>query len=136
MSMQAAVYGRVGQEPRSIDTKSGKAMAVTSIAVAIDDHDAPPLWVGVVAFGRVAEDLLRHAKGDLVSVSGRVQRNSWTSPSGEKREQLQVVADALVSSRTVRPSGGGRRRDDDHQNRQHQQSDNRSQRELDDEIPF
>jgi single-strand DNA-binding protein len=132
MSMQACAYGRIGQEPRSIETKSGKAMAVASIAVAVDEHDAPPLWLGIVAFGRVAEDLLRHQKGDLISVSGRVQRNTWTTPSGEKREQLQVVTDSVISSRTVRP-GGARRRDDGHHQ---QQSDNRNQRELNDEIPF
>ncbi|WP_095201277.1 single-stranded DNA-binding protein [Mesorhizobium carmichaelinearum] len=107
--MQASAYGRLAQDPRSIATKSGKSMAVASIAVAIDDHDAPPLWVGVIAFGRVAEDLLRHAKGDLISVSGRVQRSTWTAPTGEKREQLQIVADSLISSRSVRPTGGAKR---------------------------
>ncbi|OWK19386.1 hypothetical protein AJ88_45705 [Mesorhizobium amorphae CCBAU 01583] len=50
--MQASAYGRLGQDPRSITTKSGKEMAVVTIAVAIDEPDAPPLWVGVVAFGR------------------------------------------------------------------------------------
>lgn len=133
--MQAAAYGRIGQEPRSINTKSGNAMAVTSIAVAVDEQDAPPLWLGIVAFGRAAEDLLRHQKGDLISVSGRVQRNTWTTPSGEKREQLQVVADSVISSRTARPGNGSRRRDDDRYQHQ-QQSEQRTQRELDDEIPF
>ncbi len=133
MTMQAAIYGRIGQAPRSIDTKSGKTMVVASVAVNIGDHDDPTLWVGIVAFGRAGEELLRHDKGDLVSASGRVQRNSWTSPSGEKREQLQVVADSVISSRTVRPnngrnkSGGGERQAEPEQ---------RNQRELDDEIPF
>jgi single-strand DNA-binding protein len=62
-------------------------------------------WVGVVAFGRCAEDLLRHDKGELVSVSGRVQVNRWAGSDGEEREQLQVVADSIVSARTVRPAG-------------------------------
>lgn len=106
--MQASAYGRLGQDPRSIAMQSGKEMAVVTIAVAIDEPDAPSLWVGVVAFGRVAEDLLRHAKGDLISVSGRVQRSTWTTQAGEKREQLQIVADDIVSARTVRPSGGTR----------------------------
>lgn len=107
--MQASAYGRLGQDPRSITTKSGKPMAVASIAVAIDDSsDAPPLWIGIIAFGNVADDLLRHGKGDLLSASGRVQRTTWTTQAGEKREQLQIVADAIVSARTVRPSGGKR----------------------------
>lgn len=108
--MQSAAYGRLGQEPKSITTQSGNAMAVCSMAVSIGDHDDAPLWVGIVCFGKVAEDLLRHQKGDMVSVSGRVQRSSWTSSSGEKKEQLQIVADSLLSSRSVRPNNGSHRR--------------------------
>lgn len=111
--MQVAAYGRIGQEPRSITTRSGKSMAVTSIAVNVDEADAPPLWLGVVAFGQVADLLLKHDKGDLISVSGRCQRNTWTTPQGEKREQLQVVADAIVSSRSVRPGGARKRNAND-----------------------
>ena len=135
MSMQASAYGRIAQEPREISTRTGKMMVVTNIAVAIGDYNDPPLWVGVVAFGKVGEDLTRHQKGDLISVAGRVQRSSWTTPSGEKREQLQVVADSLVSSRSVRPNNG-RRRGDDEQNDQTSQSQQPAQRELDDDIPF
>ncbi len=132
MSMQAAAYGRLGQDPRSINTKSGKPMVTASIATSIGEQDDPPLWIGVVAFGRVAEDLERHSKGDLISVSGRVQMSRWTSSAGEKREQMQIVADSVVSSRTVRPSGGRPRADEERQDRRAQGS----QRELDDEIPF
>lgn len=128
--MQASIYGRLGQDPRSIDTKSGKTMVVASVAVSIGEHDEPPLWVGIMAFGRVADDLLRHAKGDLISASGRVQRSSWTTQTGEKREQLQIVADSVISSRTVRPSGGRRRDADDHPQ---QQSEQRGQRDSDDD---
>ncbi|MBO0125103.1 single-stranded DNA-binding protein [Agrobacterium sp. OT33] len=112
--MHAAAYGRLGQDQKMISTQSGKPMSVASIAVTIDDHDAPPQWIGIVAFGNAAEALSRHQKGDMLSVSGRVQRSRWTTDSGEKREQLQIVADSVISSRTVRPTGG-RRRPPDHQ---------------------
>jgi len=111
--MQASAYGRLGGDPRRIETKSGKAMAVASIAVEVagghGKADAEPLWLGIVAFGRVGDDLLRHVKGDFLSAAGRVQRSVWQTPSGERREQLQLVAEALVSARTVRPSGGKRK---------------------------
>lgn len=132
MSMQAAVYGRIGQDPRSIETRSGKPMAVTSIAVDIGESDDPALWVGIVAFGKVAEDLLRHSKGDLISASGRVQRNTWQQ-NGEKREQLQVVADAVISARTVRPSGGKRKSGD---TPKQQQASSDGPRDRDDRLPF
>jgi single-strand DNA-binding protein len=132
--MQAAAYGRLGQEPKNIQTQSGKTMAAASIAVSIGEHDEPPQWMGILAFGRVADDLLRHQKGDLLSVSGRVQRSKWTTSSGEQREQLQIVADSIVSSRSARPSGGRRQSDDSRQ--QQSRPDDRRDDDMNDQIPF
>lgn len=109
--MQAAAYGRLGQAPRRISTQGGKSMAVASIAVNVGEHDDPAEWFGVLAFGQVADALLRHEKGDLVSVSGRVQRSSWTGSDGQKHQQLQIVADSVISARTTRPAGGKRKTD-------------------------
>lgn len=110
--MQLAAYGRLGVTPTQRDTSTGNVMATATMAVDMAtarDEGAPPLWLGLVAFGRQAEELLRHKKGDLISVAGRAQRSRWTDRStGEQREQLQVVADSVLSARTVRP--GGRRR--------------------------
>ena len=109
MTMQAAVYGRIGQDPRSIETRSGNPMAVASIAVSLGEQGDPPLWVSVLGFGKIADEIMRHAKGDLISAAGRVQRNTWTTSSGEAREQLQVIADSVISARAVRPAGGKRK---------------------------
>lgn len=114
--MQASAYGRLGGDPREIATRTDTRMATASMAVDVSGvrtagEDAPPLWLGIVAFGRVAETLLRHDKGDLVSVSGRVQRNRYVAKDGAEREQLQIVADTILSARTVRPSGGRKRAD-------------------------
>jgi single-strand DNA-binding protein len=103
MTASIAAYGRLGSDPRAVTTKSGKAMTVATLAVDIGEADGPPLWLGVVAFGKLADDLLRHRKGDTLSLSGRLQVRHWTDSDGAQREQWQVVADALVSARTVRP---------------------------------
>jgi single-strand DNA-binding protein len=108
MSASIAAYGRLGADPREIATRSGKPMSVATLALDAGDDDGPPLWLGIVAFGRLAEQLQRHAKGDPLSVSGRVQVRRWTDTSGAEHEQLQVIADAIVSARTVR-LGGPRR---------------------------
>ena len=112
-----AVYGRLGSDPREHSTRTGGAMATASLAVNVPDRsrDADEgaeatLWLRVTAFGRVAESLAKHAKGDPVSVSGRLQFSRWTGRDGDEREQWAIVADALVSARTVRP--GGRRKGD------------------------
>lgn len=112
MSLQAGAYGRLGGAPRAIETRSCKPMTVATLAVDAGEEDGPQLWLGIVAFGKLAGLRLRHAKGDLVSASGRVQVRRWTDTDGTGREQLQLVADALVSARTVRPGGGRKRAGD------------------------
>lgn len=103
MSAALAAYGRLGADPRAVETRSGKAMTMATLAVDLGEADGPPLWLGIVAFGRLADELQRHRKGDMVSASGRLQVRHWTDTAGTAREQWQVVADALVSARTVRP---------------------------------
>ena len=79
-----------------------KPMAATTIAVEIgQDGEGEPLWLGLLAFGRVADDLLRHRKGDLLSAFGRLQRRTWKGRDGEDREELQVVVESIVSARTA-----------------------------------
>lgn len=115
MTAQIAAYGRLGTDPEERQSQAGKTWASTSLACQITDNGdqgedgMPPQWFRVVAFGRVAETLARHSKGDLVSVSGRLTMNRWRDREGNDREQLQIVADTVVSARSVRP-GGHRKR--------------------------
>ena len=115
MSAQIAAYGRLVADPRPIETRSGKAMTAARMAVTVECRDGggetgeETLWLSVLAFGRVAEDLARSAKGEPVSVSGRVRLERYVAGDGEERETWQVLADAVVSSRSARPRGGGRR---------------------------
>ena len=103
-----AIYGRLGGEPKTINTASGKLMVTGSLAVTISGRDSEVTeWFGIVAFGKTAEILQRHRKGELLSTSGRLQVNTWTTAEGEERRQLQVIADSIVSARSVRPGGGG-----------------------------
>ena len=105
--MQVAAYGRLGQDPKSIETRSGKAMAVTSMALDLLDKDGEShtQWLNVVTFGKVADLLYKQKKGDLVSVSGRVQINKWTNGDGQEQVQLSIIADTVISARSVRPGG-------------------------------
>ncbi len=125
--IQVSAYGRLGQDPRAIETRSGKAMSVASLAVQPSDEFEEPLWLNVVAFNRLAEKLLKHSKGECLSVCGRLQRRRWER-DGEQHEQLQVVADSLVSARTIRPSNARKR--------QPKGEEHAASKDFDDEIPF
>ena len=110
MSAQLAAHGRLGGDPRAIETKTGRAMATATLAVDAagkrEGDDAAPLWLGLVAFGTLAERLLEQRKGDALTVYGRLQVRRWES-DGEAREQLQVVVETILSARTaVRREGG------------------------------
>lgn len=109
MSAQAAIYGRLGSDPVRRQAQSGKDWATGTIAVNLsDDEDAQPQWFNIVAFGRTAETLCKQSKGDLISVAGRLKLNRWRDQSGADREQFQIIADTVISARSVRP-GNGRR---------------------------
>lgn len=113
MTAQAAIYGRLGNDPVKRQSQGGKDWATASIAVQLaDDEDGQPTWFGIVCFGKTADVLCRHAKGDLVSVSGRLKLNRWRDQAGADREQLQIMADVVISAKSVRP-GGGRRQGGD-----------------------
>ena len=110
-----AVYGRLGSDPREHTTRTGNAMTTASLAVDVPDRTqgaeegaTETLWLRVTAFGRQAQDLAWHAKGDPVSVCGRLQFSRWRTHDGETREQWAIVADALVSARTAPPRGDRR----------------------------
>jgi len=110
MSAHLAAYGRIGADPVQRQSQAGKSWTTATIAVRLaEGEESEPLWLQVVAFGRTAETLARHSKGDLVSIAGRLQLNRWRDRDGGEREQLQVIADAVLSARSVRPAGGRKR---------------------------
>ena len=128
--MLVSAYGRLGQDPRRIETKTGKAMCVTSLAVDLYDKDGEShtQWLNVVGFGKIADLIDRQEKGDFASISGRCQINRWTKGDGQEQEQLSIIIDSIISARVARPSGKRR------------QSESPEQTDIDapfdDPIPF
>ncbi len=104
--MTASIYGRLGRDVKEIQTRTGKPMAVVGVAVEVGgQEEAHTLWLDLVAFGGMAEKLLKHQKADMVSASGRIALNQWTDNNGQARETWQMIVDNLVSARTTRPGG-------------------------------
>jgi len=126
MTTQLAGHGRLGNDPKAIETKSGKPTVVATIAA--DAGDEEPLWLGLVAFGSQADTRAKHAKGDHVSVSGRIQRRTYTDRQGAEQTQLQLVADSIISARSVQPDTGG-------QNCGRSDTEN-ARRQADGDVPY
>lgn len=109
MTAQISAYGRLVADPQTRTTANGTSMAMGRLAVALPCHTAEggevTFWLGVVAFGKQADALAGHVKGDLVSVAGAMQINQWTGKDGGMQQGYQVIADSVLSARTVRPGG-------------------------------
>lgn len=133
MTAEIAAYGRLGRDPRQVETRSGKTMTVASIAVQLGAEPDGATWLGIVAFGTTAETLVQHRKGEPVSVTGRLQSRTWTDGDRATRQQFEVVADSILSARTVRPGARAKARDRRAQPPDAIPSDDGM---PDDEIPF
>lgn len=109
MTAQISAYCRLVADPETRTTGKGTNMAMARLAVSLPCNAAEDgqatFWLGVIAFGKQAEALALHAKGDMVSVAGNMQLNRWTGQDGRTQQGYQVLADSVLSARTVLPGG-------------------------------
>ncbi|EJX5545547.1 single-stranded DNA-binding protein [Escherichia coli] len=113
MTAQIAAYGRLVDDLQVKQTSKGTPMTLARMAVSLPCSQAQDgqatLWLSVLAFGKQADQLAGHEKGNVISVSGTMQISQWTGQNGETRQGYQVIADSVISAKTVRP-GGSRRK--------------------------
>lgn len=113
MTAQIAAYGRLVDDPQVKQTSKGTPMTLARMALSLPCSQAQDgqatLWLSVLAFGKQADQLAGHEKGNVISVSGTMQVSQWTGQNGETRQGYQVIADSVISAKTVRP-GGSRRK--------------------------
>ncbi len=55
------------------------------------------MWLSVLAFGRQADALAKHHKGELVSVAGNMQVRQWTGQNGATGRQKKVNRTRLLT---------------------------------------
>lgn len=136
--IRASIYGRLGADPQERTTRNGGVMATASLAVSVGrpDADEDTEWFDLVTFGRTAKALLGHAKGDLVAAMGPLHRTRFTDRDGEEREGWSLTVEAIVSARTVRPTGGGKRDRKQEPSTSAPQAAQPTDDDPDDDIPF
>ena len=96
MTAQISAYGRLVADPQTRTTNSGTSMAMARLAVALPcnaaENGEATFWLSVIAFGKQAD-------------AGNMQLNQWTGKDGGTQQGYQVLADSVISARTVRPGG-------------------------------
>lgn len=145
MTAQISAYGRLVVDVQSRTTSSGNNMSFARIAVTLpcqrSDNGEATFWLAVTAFGKQADALAKHQKGDMVSVSGNMQITQWTDGRGVGQTGYQVIADSVISARTVRPGGrkGAAGQPTDALRRAHEQSaqgNSHHASDFSDDAPF
>ena len=131
------VIGRLTRDPELRETRGGDLLAMR-IALSRDKKVGDE-WVegshyfDVVLWGRRATALERYLrKGSRVGIEGHLEWREWVTDSGDKRQQVSIVADnlELLDSR----DDGGRRRDDRRNERDRDERPRERARTLDDDL--
>jgi single-strand DNA-binding protein len=93
------LIGRLGKDPESHPTPTGKKVANFSLAVsrrwksAEGENKEATEWVNVEAWGRVGEICQQYLhKGSLVYLEGRLQTDKYEDKGGETKYYTKVVA--------------------------------------------
>nr|HDH0419415.1 single-stranded DNA-binding protein [Klebsiella pneumoniae] len=93
MTAQISAYGRLVADPQTRTTGKGTTMATARLAVALPCNAAEDgqatFWLGVIAFGKQADALAKHRKGDLLSVAGNMQLNQWAELDGTSQQSYK-----------------------------------------------
>jgi single-strand DNA-binding protein len=89
--------GRLGADPEVKYLPDGKMVANVNIATSNDYKDKkdewvkrPASWHRLVAFGDVAEQLAKYAKGNKLEVEGKIIYRSWEDKEGNKRTTTEI----------------------------------------------
>ncbi|MBR3523957.1 MAG: single-stranded DNA-binding protein [Bacilli bacterium] len=101
MLNQIVLVGRIVANPEIEKSEEGKGRSQITLAVprsyknADGEYDTD--FVDCVLWGGIAENVTEYCKkGDLVGIKGRVQTNTYENKDGEKKKNMQVVAEKVT----------------------------------------
>lgn len=92
-----SIIGRLGQDPETRTTTSGKTVANFSIAIENRFRDTgEPDWVTIEVWGKTADVITQHkTKGDQVAITGRLTTARWVDDNGTNRSRTYVTAETV-----------------------------------------
>lgn len=110
------LLGNLGRDPEVRYTQAGSAVCNLRLAIHTkrkkdDEWIEHTEWVGVVCFGRTAENVAQYlSKGRQIYVEGRMQTRSYKDKDGVEKWSTEVVADEVIF---IGGNDAGKRGDDD-----------------------
>ena len=93
--------GRLVAQPEIKESGNGKKYMNFTVAVQRSYKNADGVYetdfLDVVSFGPVAETTAEYCqKGDMIGIKGRVETSVYENEAGEKRKNVQIVADRIT----------------------------------------
>jgi single-strand DNA-binding protein len=151
MYQQITLIGNVGTDIETRSMPNGNTVANFRMATSETwkdkegERQKATEWHNIVVFGKTADIAAEYvAKGNLVTIIGRVRTRKWEDKEGNDRYTYEVIADKLVLM--PQPAKRGERSEDPddappRQSRGTQTRKPAAQREeqadgFDDDIPF
>jgi len=111
---KAIILGRLGADPESSTTTSGKTVCKLSVATSEywTDRDGTKQektdWHKVVCWDELAINCNRFlTKGRQVLVEGKIQTRSWEDQQGQKKYTTEIIASSVefVGDKKEKDSG-------------------------------
>ena len=102
MSIPVTLNGRLGTDPEFKISQAGNAVChlriVTSGRKKVGDtwEDVDTSWWNVTLFRQAAEYAATLTKGQRVIAVGRAVERQWETPEGEKRRNVEIIADDIA----------------------------------------
>ena len=134
------IEGHLTKTPELKETKSGKNYC--HFGVCYNDtkklsspnekgymYDFIPNFFNLSAWGKTAENAVKLAKGDPVSVTGKLCHSTWTDDEGNKKDNIYILVRSI--KKISKEEMARKASEDTERNRK-----NLDEIEAEDEIPF
>lgn len=97
---QIVLQGRMARDPELRMTQTQKSVVNFTLAVdrdyAASGERKETDWIDCVAFGNTADFVHKYfLKGNMATVTGRLQLRDWTDREGIKRRSSEVIVDRI-----------------------------------------
>jgi single-stranded DNA-binding protein len=99
MSVYAMATGVLIAAPQQREGAKGQ-FATGTLRTTNDGADA--VLVSIIAFGDQSEQLLRLARGNALSVSGRARLTTWVGRDGAEKHGLSIVGEQIACLKPAR----------------------------------
>jgi len=102
------LIGHLGQDAELRSVGNDLLICTTSLATnRVWDKDGDKKeetdWHFLKAFGKTAEILGEHKKGDMIYIRGRVSYNKWVDEEGKNRKSTEIIANLVYKIEKKKP---------------------------------